>query len=187
MVLWPNERGPMKIKLTQNQVALIDEADIVLTKFSWHATKNARSLNIIFYAARTVWISGKSKHIYLHREIMERMIGRNMIKGEEVDHRNQNSLDNRRSNLRLTTHQQNLENQRHQYNKSSLYRGVHLIKRAIKMKWIAYIKHNGKRIHLGSFYDEILAAKAYDEAARLYFGDYAKLNFPEDTEEIMKF
>jgi hypothetical protein len=42
---------------------------------------------------------------------------------------------------------------------------------------VAKIRYQGKRIWLGSFKDEIEAAKAYDEAAKKYHGEYARLNF----------
>jgi hypothetical protein len=47
-----------------------------------------------------------------------------------------------------------------------------------KMKWIARIRYDGKHKFIGYFDDEIEAAKAYDEAAKKYHGEFAVLNFP---------
>jgi len=44
-------------------------------------------------------------------------------------------------------------------------------------RWRTRILVNGKRLYLGSFKNEIAAAKAYDEAAKRYHGEYAALNF----------
>ncbi|MES2766489.1 MAG: HNH endonuclease, partial [Bacteroidota bacterium] len=61
---------------------------------------------------------------------------------EEVDHINGDTLDNRRENLRLVTHQQNLFNQRAQEGCSSKYRGVY--KSSTTAGWTVQIKHNGR-------------------------------------------
>jgi len=45
-------------------------------------------------------------------------------------------------------------------------------------RWRARIRVNGKRIYLGSFKNEIDAAKAYDDAAQKHHAEYASLNFP---------
>jgi hypothetical protein len=100
-------------------------------------------------------------------------------KGLLVDHRNLNGLDNRRSNLRLATHGENNQNKRKRKGASSRYIGVSFEKR-IK-KWSARIMYKGKAIWLGNFKNEIDAALAYDKAARKYYGEFARLNFPEET------
>jgi hypothetical protein len=95
-----------------------------------------------------------------------------------VDHRNGNTLDNRRTNLRLATCSQNrINSQRDKSKTSSRYVGVSLEKG--RGKWLAYISYNGKRIHLGRFDNELDAARAYDLAAVKYHGEFARLNFPE--------
>lgn len=63
-------------------------------------------------------------------------------------------------------------------NTSSKYVGVTYIKSS--QKWQSRISHLGKRIHLGYFETEELAAKAYDIMAIELYGDSAKLNFPLD-------
>lgn len=46
-------------------------------------------------------------------------------------------------------------------------------------RWRAKIGHQGKKVHLGYFDDEVPAAQAYDEAARRLHGERARLNFPQ--------
>lgn len=96
----------------------------------------------------------------------------------EYDHVNRQPLDNRRPNLRGCTRSQNNAN-RHLRSGASEYRGVSWYKQI--GKWYATCCINGTSIHLGTFTDEIDAAKAYDRAALKAFGEFANLNFP--TEE----
>jgi AP2 domain-containing protein/HNH endonuclease len=104
----------------------------------------------------------------LHRLIM------NAPADKEVDHINGDTLDNRRCNLRICSHKENLRNQKLPKNSKSGYKGVTWYKR-IK-KWRSHIRLNKKQIHLGYFDDIKLAANAYNEAAIKYFGEFAKLN-----------
>jgi hypothetical protein len=169
----------MRIPLPHDKFAIVDEIDNDLGDINWLCSS---------YAMRYTSRKGgqKQKIIHMHTIILERKLGRKLRRGEFPDHRDLDRLNNTRRNLRVATRQQNNCNRStYVFKKSSSYKGVSWFKR--DKNWMAYIKHNGKRFYLGYFSDEILAAKAYDEAARLYFGDYAKLNFPEDTEEIMKF
>jgi hypothetical protein len=100
-------------------------------------------------------------------------------KGLLVDHRNSDSLDNRRTNLRLATHSQNQCNRRKRKNTSSRFRGVYFRKE--NRKWAAFISVAGKKIFLGYFDSETEAARVYDAAAKKYRGGFARLNFPEET------
>ena len=95
-----------------------------------------------------------------------------------VDHINRNGLDNRKSNLRPATVAQNRCNSRLTISKkTSPYRGVYRHKK--KNRWKVSICHNKKYIWLGNFSDEIAAAKAYDDAAKKYHKQFARLNFPK--------
>lgn len=90
------------------------------------------------------------------------------------DHINHDTLDNRRENLRICTTSQNNMNRTKSANKSSTYKGVCWYYRS--NKWMARIKHNDTRYHLGYFEDEIDAARAYNKKAVELFGPFAKLN-----------
>jgi len=162
----------MEIKLTQGQVATVDEKNADLARLNWSCHKG--------YAVRhTPGNNGKLE--YLHRVVLARELGRELRPGEQVDHIDRNTFDDRIENLRLATRAQNMANQgKPKGTYSSEYKGVSWNKRA--KKWQAYIKVNGKTIHLGYFIEEFEAAIAYDKAAKEYFGEFARLNFPIEEE-----
>jgi len=153
-----------KIFLNKNKHALVDDEDYGwLSKYKWTAKESGGN---IFYAIRRNPENGK--HLYMHKVIMGN------LRGFEVDHANGDSLDNRKSNLRICSHKQNLRNQKLSSANTSGYKGVYL--RKDTKKWEAGIKVNQKRIVLGSFDDILDAAKAYNNAAIEYFGEFARLN-----------
>ena len=157
-----------RIYLGEGEWTKVDQEDYSrLGKYKWSVIGSGKNL----YAVRHVKVGPKlTKIVRLHREIM------NAPKGMLVDHRNGETLDSRRDNLRLATHSQNQFNKRKTRSKtSSLYRGVYFDKR--RVQWQAYIRYNGKRKYLGGFRDEIAAGKAYDAAAKKYHGEFACLNF----------
>jgi len=104
-----------------------------------------------------------------------------------VDHINRNGLDNRKANLRPATKAQNCRNRsKRQYtNFTSRYKGV--CWNRSKNLWETHLRTNGKNIYLGSFHREIEAARAYDRAARHYFGEFAAPNFPLRKRRIRRF
>ncbi|MCJ7777665.1 MAG: AP2 domain-containing protein [Sedimentisphaerales bacterium] len=160
-----------KIYLDEGKWTILDPKDYYrFCCFKWCIGGNKGK----FYAIRGQMISPKdSKIVQLHRLIMD------APKGLLVDHRNSDSLDNRRSNLRLATGWQNQCNKRKGKNATSRYKGVSF--RKGRKKCIACIKVGGKQLWLGQFESEIEAAKAYDEAAKKYRGEFACLNFPNPT------
>lgn len=90
-----------QIRLTQGLYALVSDSDYkALNIYKW--TASLESNNKKFYAIR--WLDGKK--IRMHRAIMKNQL----IKDPSlvVDHINHNSLDNRRSNLRVCTQRENM-------------------------------------------------------------------------------
>jgi hypothetical protein len=101
-------------------------------------------------------------------------------RGEQIDHKNGNGLDNRRDNLRKATATENNRNRmKLRAPCASKYKGVwrHYD------KWGAAIWDKGKSIKLGRFDTEAKAAEAYDAAARRLHGEFARVNFPINGEQ----
>jgi hypothetical protein len=157
-------------------VAIVDDMDFdYLNTHSWSALI-VRNGSV--YAYRKNHAGGKSVNVLMHREIYERSYGQPLSSDVFIDHIGQgevNGLDNRRSNLRLATNSQNQCNGRIKRTNKSGFKGVHW--RDDKKTFHAVIRLNGKPKHIGYFDSAISAAKAYDEAARRMFGEYARPNF----------
>ena len=161
-----------KIPLGQGIFTIVDpDVFYLLNIFPWVARKDRCGI----YAVRFDNGSDKrSKIVSMHRVI------KNPPKGLVVDHKNHNTLDNTSSNLRNATYSQNLYNKKKiRSDTSARFVGVSFNKK--HSKYIAYIRHEGKLLWLGSFDNEIDAAKAYDAAAKKYHGEFARLNFPDET------
>lgn len=149
----------MRLLLTNGLATQIDAEEYEsLSKRSWYIDTN----NYVF---RTEYVSPtKRRKIYLHRIIMK------TPQGSCTDHINGNTLDNRKENLRICTRQQNSANSKKRRATASTYKGVSLDKR--DGKWQAKIKQN----YIGRFSSEQDAALAYNSAAQVVFGEFAKRN-----------
>jgi len=154
------------------KTVLIDTEDLsFVSKYSWCVHK----INNYFYC-----VSTKKSLISLHRLIMS------FPKDKVIDHKNHNTLDNRKENLRICSKQQNSHNRKKQINTSGVkgvFADIQNINGKIYKHWRSYIRYNNKGIHLGSFpfteEGKIAAAKRYDKEAKKLFGEYALLNFPK--------
>lgn len=156
------------IPLTQGLFALVDSDDHPrLMRYRWQAVRSGKG----WYASRGVYdrSAKRSYPLSMHRALLD------SPSGVEVDHKNRDGLDNRRSNLRLATRSQNTANSPHRANGMSGYRGV-TFQRPYR-RWAASIESQGCRIHLGNYATAEEAALAYDKGAREVFGEFAYQNF----------
>jgi hypothetical protein len=153
-----------KIPLSQGKFAIVDDEDCeFLNQWKWYYHQG--------YAVRHV---SYGPTILMHRVILERMGFKDF---EDSDHINRNGIDNRRSNLRPSTHRQNLCNFGRRSNNTSGYIGVHWRKDC--RKWRARINIDGKQMCLGFFTDIEDAVQARDKAAKKHHGEFAVLNIKE--------
>lgn len=165
------------IPLTRGKHAIVDDEDYeAVARYRWFAFQNSDSDR--FYAARGNRGGRKPHQLFMHREILGAKTG------QQVDHVNSDTLDNRRANIRLCSGSQNICNARKMRGTSSRFKGVCFDGR--NGKWIAQVGTRTERQYLGLFVDEISAARAYDEAARRLFGAFARCNFPTHEEEAAR-
>ena len=143
-----------KIKVG-NTFACVDDEDFdFLNQFSW-------KLHYKGYAHAS---------IKMHRLVIP------VSKDLQVDHKDWVKLNNQKNNLRQCTNAQNQQhNARGNINKNG-YKGISYNAEYPFNPWIARIGINKKRIYLGSYPTKELAAKAYNDAAKKYFGEFASLN-----------
>ena len=156
-----------EIPLSQGKVALVDAGDFEwLNQWKWSACKSGK-IRVVYRAMRVLWNGGNQKAVMMHRLIL------NAQPGQIVDHINGNPLDNRRENLRICTQRQNTMNTHgHGDAKTSKFKGVYW------QKDIGFWRARFRFTYLGTFKDELEAARAYDKAALAADPEFARLNFP---------
>lgn len=149
--------GIVTIPLTKGLSAIIDAEDAPLVSGSkWRASQAGRK----WYAAAT----RGGRTVYLHRLLMK------APKGVLVDHRDNDGLNNQRSNLRLANKSLNGANSALSVRNKSGFKGVHRIR---GNKWRASITHQGKIRNLGHYDTAEKAFEAYKIAAREAHGEFA--------------
>lgn len=159
----------VEIQLSQyDKTTIFDREDLdIVESYSNWAAKPIKKYKGKFQAVHTRRISDKKcEHIILHRLIME------APKGMQVDHINGDSLDNRKSNLRLCTDSQNKGNRGLNSNNTSGYMGVC----KYKDRWKVQVCHENKTYYLGLFDDKDEAARAYNKKKLELFGEFARIN-----------
>jgi len=150
------------IQLTQGQFAMVDD-DMYeeLNQYNWYASWDRNCFRVL----RNVTINGKRATVKLHRAIM------NAQKGQIVDHIDNNTLNNQRSNLRLCTTSQNNMNRGMQTTNTTGYKGVFRNGKG----FIAKICLNGKVIHLGTRPTAEEAHELYKEGSKQHHGDFGRV------------
>lgn len=162
------------IPLSQGKFALVDAEDYEwLSQWKWHYAIGKGGIG---YARRKTYLGKTTAGTYQTISVwMHRVINKtpnNLI----TDHINGNTLDNRRNNLRSCSTLQNNANRTKNRSKTyTVYKGV--TRHPKDKKWHANIGLDHRTIYLGGFDTPELAAKAYNNAALNFFGDFAKLNF----------
>ena len=155
----PAVDGMTFVPLGHETFAMIDDADAFeVMKNKWHLSHGG-------YA-----VIGRTGML-LHRLVM------NPTGNEQIDHRNGNRLDCRKSNLRRATM---YENARNRAGTPGKLKGI---RRTATGRWAAHIGFNGSVQYLGTFDTDREAAIAYDDAARRLHGEFARLNFPRGGEQ----
>ena len=151
-----------KVPLTNGKFAIIDIDDFdIINKHTWSAFFSKQTNS--YYAIAGTKRNGKNVSLKMHRMIM--CAG----KGDIIDHINHDTLDNRRCNLRICTHSENMRNRGKANTNTSGYKGV--CKKG--SKWSARIGVDGERLYLGTFETKEEACSAYCEAALKYHGEFA--------------
>lgn len=138
---------------------LVDDEDFEkVNKFKWN-------LNQKGYVRGTAR-AGRNR---LHRYLMQ------CPKGLEIDHINGDKLNNRKENLRICTCSQNSKNKKKgiRNNQTSKYKGVTFVSGG----WRVHVWNNYRKLYLGEYKTEHLAAIVYDFAVKQLHGEFAKTNF----------
>ena len=166
-----------RIPLSRGEHAIVDPDDYAwLSQYNWHVSGSNGS----FYAVRNTGQRRGQKRVAvkMHREILR------VPDGMFVDHINHNGLDNRKANLRPATQAQNARNRRKRSTSKvhSKYKGLTWYKS--QKRWAVRIMVDRKSKFIGYFDNELDAAKAYDMAAKKYHGQFAGLNFPDETADL---
>lgn len=150
-----------QIPLGDGFTVYVDAADYEwLSRWTWHMQGG----HAIRYEVK--------KLIFMHRQIAQ------PPRGMIVDHKNRNKLDNTRDNLRICTHGENTQNAGKRVDTFSRFKGVSYRKE--REKFFAQIYHHNEQFYLGLFDKELDAARAYDRRAIELFGEFARVNFPEE-------
>lgn len=147
------------ITLSRGQETIIDEVDADLAERTWYAHLNTRNTSgSVFYARHNRPRPGQSPEaLYLHKLILERILGRPLARHERTDHEDRDTLNNQRGNLRPLTNSANSANM---VTKRRLHAELPMgVVHTISGKYGARVKHNGQRIWLGTF-DTIAEAQA---------------------------
>lgn len=155
----------MRAIVASGRKVLVSDCDYdSIARFTWYAHIRSNGKPYVFRVFKDE--NGKCRTVYMHREIT-----RPENRKIQVDHINQDPLDNRRENLRLATASQNQANRGAQSNNKSGYKGVYY--RKGHGVWVAQINIKNRHITIGNFATKEAAAAAYAECEKKLFGEFA--------------
>jgi hypothetical protein len=161
----PTDPDAVLVPLTRGHFAVIDREDIPLINDRNWAAARLGSRKMVYAQANAT----KDKpYALMHRIIL------GVTDERQVDHKDLDPLNNRKSNLRIATHSQNQQNTAVRMNSRTGFKGVRYVPRS--KLWVARICVNRRRISLGCFHSPEEAAAAYDVAATQLFGEFARTN-----------
>ena len=170
----------VEVPLTRGYVAVIDAADAEkVLAFRGHALVTATGV----YAVGRPYprlVRGARNSVKPPKVLLHRFLLNASESGVEIDHRDQDGLNNRRANLRPGTRRQNMCNKRKNHGATSKFKGVCWNRK--DARWQAKIQRRGVTRYIGNFDSEAAAALAYDRAAYTYHGDFAVFNFPDNEQ-----
>jgi len=150
---------------SKGHVITVDDDDYeLLNTFKWHIDADG------YFQAHTPMVNGKRKHVKIHRFIT------NAPTGMVVDHINHDKSDNRKANLRVCTHTENVRNMQTRKQLNGI-KGVYFTpNEKRKKKYLVCIRVDGRQKNIGRFLTQEEAANAYDIAAKLHYGEFACTN-----------
>lgn len=155
--------GTVEMRIGEHIVSVDSEMVHFLQRFTWYIKTDKNT----HYAMTSVKIGGKNHALSMHRLLTGMVTG-------QIDHINNNGLDNRKVNLRYATNQQNscnrVRNNRHGF------RGV---THDHNNGWRCQISVNGKRYGKAGFKTAEEAARAYDELSKEHHGEFGIRNFKD--------
>lgn len=171
----------IEIPLTKGYSTIVSLTDADLAKLKWFALtarekKATHTFKLPYAAHKRSHLPGERQVTeFLHRVILERVLGRVLAREEYVDHINGTTLDNRRENLRIASRIQNAYNRGRGKNNTSGYKGVSYASQKKSKPWRASISVNGKLLYLGYFRTAEEAYTIYCDAAIKYHGEFHNL------------
>lgn len=150
-------------------VAIVSAVDHdFLMQWNWSYSKTNG------YALRYHREVNRRRPVFMHRVVMERMLGGPIPEGYVVDHRDHNRLNAQRKNLRLITKSENQWWKRVPKNSTTGYKGVTFH----ESRYEAHIRAHGKRFYLGRFDTAQDAAFMYDAVSAVLHGEFSYPNLP---------
>lgn len=156
------------IPLSRGKRAVVNNIDFKwASRWKWRALKCGKN----FYAARTATRKSKRVFVLMHREIFIRATG---IDPKTVDHKDRDTLNNIRTNLRAASQSQQMANTGPRKDNTSGHRGVYW--NPLNHNWRALIHWERQRIEIGSFQTLELAVKARTKYAKQLFGEFNNIN-----------